>query len=185
MRECILTLLAGLMTLLTVSCGFHLRGSTQVVQEMKILILDSPDVYSSLTRSVHEELRLNGIAIVKDIERKDVPSLRILTTRESQDTASMYQNGKTAQYEMVLTVQAQALFPGKDIYSFSVRVFRSFFDNPLTALAKDSEQEIIRQEMHDQAAQQLVRKLLIVHAGVEGIHRQPAAVIKKLTGDAA
>lgn len=46
-------------------------------------------------------------------------------------------------------------------------VFRTFFDNPLAALAKDAEQDIVRQEMREQAAQQLVRKLLTVNGSQE------------------
>lgn len=164
MRHRILTLLLGLAVLVTAGCGFNLRGTTQVPPELQKLLLESSDPYGPLTRAIRQQLRLSNVTIVNDPMRKDLPALRILGSSESQDTVSIFRNGVTAEYQLVLRVQAQVLIPGHDIYPLRVNIFRTLFDNPLTALAKDAEAEVLRQEMREQAAQQLVRQLLTVHA---------------------
>lgn len=164
MRHRIITLLLGLAVLVTAGCGFNLRGTTQVPPELQKLLLESNDPYGPLARAIRQQLRLNNVTIVDDAMRKDIPALRIIGASENQDTVSIFRNGVTAEYQLVLHVKAQVLIPGHDIYPLKANVFRTFFDNPLTALAKDAEAEVLRQEMREQAAQQIVRQLLTVHA---------------------
>lgn len=146
---------------LLTACGFSLRGTTyKIPVELQKIHLASNDPNGQLTRALRNELRLNNVLIVNDAKSAvPYPSLRVVRSMEEKDTVSIFMNGKSAEYQLRLTVEVQLMIPERGIYPITVRIDRSFFDNPLAALQKNSEEEIIRQEMRKQAAQEIVRRL--------------------------
>ncbi|MBD2780134.1 LPS assembly lipoprotein LptE [Xenorhabdus szentirmaii] len=163
MRHRIITLLLGLAVLVTAGCGFHLRGTTQIPKELQILQLSSGDPYGPLARAMRQQLRLNNVTII-DHGDASVPILKLMGDSENKETVSVFQDGKAAERQLVLNVDAQVLMPDGSIYPLRARVDRSFFDNPLETLAKDAENELVKQEMREQIAHQLIRQLLTIHS---------------------
>lgn len=156
----------ALLMLLAISltgCGFHLQHETEVPARFKTMSYISYDPYGRLSREIKELLHDNKVTLMNNVTEQ-VPSLRMLSENLSRNTISIYQDGKAAEYQLVLTVKAQVVIAGQQTYPISVRVFRTFFDNPSDALAKTVEQDLIENEMFKQAAKQIIRKLKSIDA---------------------
>jgi len=150
------------MALVNTSCGFHLHSVANVPLELQTILLESNDSYSPLTYFVRQQLSLYNINIIDNTMYNNIPILRIISFSHNQSIVSIFQDGTTAENQLVLRIKAQLVIPRQGVYPLYVNIFRSFFDNPLTALAKDAENNIIHQEMLKQSAKQLVQQLLMI-----------------------
>lgn len=144
---------------LLTGCGFHLQHTTEVPKQFQTMVYASNDPYGKLSREIKSLLTDNNVKLVNDNENGAYPTLRIVSTSLDRNTISIYQDGKSAEYQLTMNVDAQVIIAGQDIYPINVKVFRTFFDNPAAALAKTTEQTLIENEMYQQAAVQLLRRL--------------------------
>ncbi|MEZ8027049.1 LPS-assembly lipoprotein LptE [Enterovibrio norvegicus] len=166
------TLLVVVAALATASCGFHLRGSYNLPDEIQKLSITSFDKYGALTREMKTQLRLHDIDIIEPAER--ISNLRLNGESYGESTLSLYQNSRVAEKQFAYSVSYTVTVPGKGNYNFSTSLSRTYLDNPLTALAKSVEEEMLAQEMRVEATKQIMRQLARLNAHIEEFERKEA-----------
>ncbi|KOE82930.1 luciferase [Vibrio alginolyticus] len=152
------------LTTLLSACGFHLRGDYSVPEELHRMSLTSYDQYSTFTRMVKNQLRVTEIELVSPA--KDVPNLHLLSESVGERTLSLYQNTRAAEKELTFRASYRVTVPDVGTKVFSTSVTRSYLDNPLTALAKSVERDMIEDEMRKVAASQILRQMARLKANI-------------------
>ncbi|TVO40175.1 hypothetical protein FOF44_00395 [Vibrio algivorus] len=148
--------------MMTSACGFHFRGNYLLPEEVSTISVTSFDSYNQITRDVKNQLRLNGVDVVSP--GANITNLHLVRETANDDsdngrTLSLYQNSRAAEYELSYRVSYQVSVPGYDKKTFNVNITRSYLDNPLAALAKSVERDLIVKEMREQAAEQIIRQM--------------------------
>ncbi|CAH6797339.1 LPS-assembly lipoprotein RlpB precursor (Rare lipoprotein B) [Vibrio chagasii] len=168
MRLISLSSLKVTIVVLTVSllsaCGFHLRGDYSVPEELNKISVTSYDQYSTFTRMMKGQLRMNDVEIVPPAE--NTPNLHIISESVSERTLSLYQNTRAAEIELTFYASYRVTIPDLGSKTFSTSVTRSYLDNPLTALAKSVERDMIEDEMRKLATSQILRQMARLKANI-------------------
>ncbi len=161
-RSCVRLLAILGLAMMTSACGFHFRGNYLLPEEVSTISVTSFDSYNQITRDVKNQLRLNGVDVVSP--GANITNLHLVRETANDDsdngrTLSLYQNSRAAEYELSYRVSYQVSVPGYDKKTFNVNITRSYLDNPLAALAKSVERDLIVKEMREQAAEQIIRQM--------------------------
>ncbi|WP_135444919.1 LPS assembly lipoprotein LptE [Vibrio tasmaniensis] len=146
------------------ACGFHLRGDYSVPEELNKISVTSYDQYSTFTRMMRSQLRMNDVEIVPPAE--NTPNLHIISEGVGERTLSLYQNTLAAEKELTLNASYRVTIPELGDKTFSTSVTRSYLDNPLTALAKSVERDMIEDEMRKLATSQILRQMARLKANI-------------------
>ncbi|NRB67891.1 MAG: luciferase [Vibrio sp.] len=147
------------------ACGFHLRGDYSIPDELDTMSLTSYDQYSTFTRMMKAQLRMSEIEVVPPSE--NIPNLHLLSEGVGERTLSLYQNTRAAEKELTFRASYRVTIPELGSKTFSTSVTRSYLDNPLTALAKSVERDMIEDEMRKLAATQIIRQMARLKADIE------------------
>lgn len=153
-------MVAAALSLLIAGCGFQLRGAPPVSSALQPLAVDCADnVPEQLCDAVREQLELGRIEL-KPAEEADF-ILKIGKFRQERRASAITLRAAAAEYTLRHTVNIEVLTADNIplIEPADLNTSETYRYDESNVLAKQREEEALREQLHDRLAQQIIFRL--------------------------
>lgn len=164
MRRSISLLARGLLVCLApawlAACGWHLRGSIDLPQDLGIYV-QSPD--HRLQDTWRQELAGTGVPLAANREAADYLLIIDKETFQSRVLSVAAATGKTQEFELAYAASYRVKRPDGSLVvgPDTARVVRSLLLDQTAVLGTEHEAQLSRQEMRAAAAAQILRRVQV------------------------
>ncbi len=147
-----------LATSLVSGCGFHIRGQITLPDSIRTVAVTSPDV--KLRDALVDSLESNNVIIVSG-PTADSAHIEISSANFDREVRTIDERGKATGYVLILRANYKVVdSAGKELVKPSTATARrdyNFSEEQL--LSATREEELLRDEMREDAAQSILRKM--------------------------
>lgn len=154
------SLIAMLIASLTTSCGWHLRGSTDVASTIDSVHVSARNIHGDLVRELTRTLINNDVMVPKSATEAQF-SIVLLKQSSKQRTATVSASARVSEYRLteevsflILAADGTTLLP--DTTVSAERVYE-FDEN--SVLAKEDEKRQLQREMRGDLIRQIMNRL--------------------------
>ena len=152
-------LIALLMLLIISSCGFHMRGMTEI--SFKTISLEGKEL--SFTKNLKKVLNSNKVAIVSSTEN---PELRVeLLSEESEKRIlSLSGQGLVREFEIFYRVRYRVKTIDSEIWSQEniIETRKDFTYSDSNLIGKEEEERQLNEAMHNEAITNLFNQIQVI-----------------------
>ena len=143
--------------LVSVGCGFHLRGSSELSNQLPELFVQSDNPNAAVITELNRWLRSANISLSESART----TLTISDIKREKRTIAYDSRGKTALYELTLSLSINVTQKsGKTLLEPTVIQARQPYNyNETDTSAKDEEQALLEREMNATMANRIIRHL--------------------------
>ena len=141
-------------------CGFHLQGHTPLPPVVRTPFLEAPDRQSDFIQYLRHALLSNGAQLTPERDKASAV-VSILRDSVARRVLSVSATNQPNQYEVTYTVGFSVSAPGgKELLApQEVSATRSYSFDETLLLAKNHEEQILRQDMARDLADMVMRRL--------------------------
>ena len=152
-------LFVGLAALLLTGCGFHLQGSVALPEGVRSVYLATSDELTPFAVALKQSIERSGATLATSAAVADTV-LRITKDRNGRRVLSVSARNTPQEYEAYYNVEYSIDRAGKEVVAAQpLELTRNFTFEESQLLAKDREQEVLRDAMAQDLANLVLRRL--------------------------
>ena len=147
-----------LITVLFISaCGYHLRGSIDLPEELKRIYMQGAS--AQLNKIMKKALKSSGGKLVNKIQQAGVV-VAIVKEKMDRRVLSLSSTGRANEYQIIYTLNFNLLdAEGNSLSELQyLEINRDYFNDQEQILAKNNEEQIIRDEIYRRAVQSIINR---------------------------
>jgi LPS-assembly lipoprotein len=149
----------ALVVILLSACGFHLQGSAELPVEVRRVYVATADELTPLAVELREALSRNGATLAPAASAADAV-VRVSRDRTGRRVLSVSARNTPEEFEVFYAVDYSIDRGGQEVVpSQTLELTRSFSFDEADLLAKDREENILREAMARDIAGLIVRRL--------------------------
>jgi LPS-assembly lipoprotein len=144
---------------LLAGCGFHLQGHKALPQQLRVSYVQATDRQTDFAQDLRKELLTSGAQLTSRSEDATA-TVRILTDKFERRVLSVSITNQPAEYEITYTVRFSVDFGGKEVLpAQEVSAVRDYTFDETILLAKNNEEDILREALAHDLADVVMRRL--------------------------
>jgi len=144
---------------LLAACGFHLQGHTPLPAVVKTPYVEAPDRQSDFIQSLRHDLLTSGAHLAE--EKSDSTAVvSILKDNVARRVLVVSTTNQPVEYEVTYTVAFSVSAAGRELLpAQEISATRTYSFEEQLLLAKGHEEEVLRQDMARDLADEVMRRL--------------------------
>jgi LPS-assembly lipoprotein len=145
--------------LLLAACGFHLQGRAPLPAVVKTPYLEAPDPQTDFVQYLRHDLLSNGAQLMYEKSHASAV-VSILSDRVARRALVVSSINRVNQYEVTYTIAFTVTSQGKELLApQELSATRTYSFDESLLLAKGHEEDILRQDMARNLAEEVMRRL--------------------------
>lgn len=148
---------------LPLSCGFQLRGSIDLPEQIAPLYIERFGTDNDLRRELRALLSQSAAANLADSRESATAELKILSAKNKRRVIAVDDRGRARHYELsykvVYRISGEKLPADRSSYKRQLKLKRELLFDPDSVLAISHEQEMLYEDMRKDAARMILQQL--------------------------